>query len=132
VAASDHLSGAQFYHFKRGKAPGYNAVVAADNSGHVMGHMSWGPNDTRVQQLWVQPEQRHQGIATALWQHSQAVEPGLQHHTDRTDAGEGWARSAGGDVPARTDNTSEDVERRGAWAAGQHEERLQRGMFRRL
>lgn len=127
MSASDHL-GPQFYHYKRGKNPGYNAVVAADNSGKVRGHISWGPNDNRVQGVWVDPGARRQGIATGLWQHASSM--GAEHHTDRTDAGDAWAQSLGAVPRTENSNTSEDIEFRGEWAAGQHQERLDRGMFR--
>lgn len=124
------LSGAQFYHYRQGRSPGYNAVVAAVADSHVLGHLSWGPNDTRVQTVWVQRGYRRHGMATALWQHARTVEPELAHHTDRSDAGDAWVRSLHDAAPERTHNTvEENVERPGEFAQRAHEERLKAGRF---
>jgi hypothetical protein len=133
MATSTTSSDARFYHYRRGRSPGYNAVVAADPDSHVLGHLSWGPNGTKVQTVWVQPDRRRQGLATALWQHARAIEPELAHHTDRSDAGDAWVRSLRDGAPERTHNTVEgDVERRGEFAQRAHEERLKAGRFTSL
>ena len=118
----------EYHHVLQGREKGgYHAVVAA-HEGQVIGHLTWGPARTKIMQLWVHPQYRRHGVADALYQRSKWIEPGLQHHTDRTGAGDAWARSVSGDVPEHLDDTtSDDAERKGAWAARQFQERLDSG-----
>ena len=44
-----------------------------------------------VKDVWVDPEHRRKGIATALYR--KAKQLGMVHSTHRTDSGEAWAKS---------------------------------------
>lgn len=52
--------------------------------------------------IWVPPLLRGQGIATAMWHYAKrtAGVPSPKHSRARTDAGDGWAKSVGGKLPA--------------------------------
>jgi ribosomal protein S18 acetylase RimI-like enzyme len=118
----------EYYHVRQGREKGGYHAVAAAHEGQIIGHLTWGPGNTKIQQLWVHPQYRRHGVADALYQRSQWVEPGLRHHTDRTEAGNAWATAAGGELPEHLhDTTSQDAERRGAWAARQFQQRLDTG-----
>lgn len=118
----------EYWHIKQGREKGgYHAVAAAHN-GMIIGHVTWGPGDDRVRQLWVHPQYRRRGIADAIYARAKWVEPGLGHHPDRTPAGDAWAHAVDGEVPERlNDTTSEDADRKGQWTADQFQERLDSG-----
>jgi hypothetical protein len=118
----------EYYHVRQGREKGGYHVVAAAHQGQIIGHLTWGPGDDRIGQLWVHPQYRRHGVADAIYQRARWVEPGLRHHPDRTEAGEAWAASVSDDPGQRLhDTTSADAERKGAWAAKQLQERLDTG-----
>ena len=51
---------------------------------------------------------RH-GIGTGMWQYAQKAGLNPRHSDERTDEGDAWARSVGGKLPPRRDNTSSAV-----------------------
>ena len=55
----------------------------------------------RVMDIQVHPNFQRKGVATRLWRH--AHESGLspQHSSERTDAGDAWAKKVGGEIPPR-------------------------------
>ena len=118
----------EYHHIQQGKNPGFN-LVAASHQGKVVGHVSWGPNEAKVNNLWVHPDYRREGVASAIWHHARTIQPDLVHHPDRSDAGNAFAHSMTPDVAERK-NDSSDVtadERRGQWTANQMTERIQNG-----
>ena len=118
----------EYYHVLQGREKGGYHAVAAAHDGQIIGHLTWGPGRTKINRLWVHPQYRRHGVADALYQRSKWVEPGLQHHTDRTEAGDAWARSVSDEVPEHLDDTtSGDADRKGAWAASQFQQRLDSG-----
>ena len=125
----------EYHHLLQGKkmAHPFQSVMAADG-GTVVGHLSWGPGNPDVQSLWVHPDYRHRGIATALWGHAQALDRPPQHSLDRSDAGDAWARSVTPGVPDRKHSTStgEDLEQRGQASANVLTGRLQKGDDRHI
>lgn len=113
MAASDNVNNLQF----RYSAPemGFNyhsvdTVLRREGDRVTMARMSW--NSKRVLGIDVPPEFRRQGIATALWNegHRLASEnqrvPAPKHSSDRTPAGDAWARSVGGPLPRRSRKSS--------------------------
>lgn len=85
---------------------GFPVLRAVDKNGKVLGEMTLDTPDAQgnrvVRMVEVQPEVRRQGIAKALW--NLAQEKGLNpaHSTQRSAAGDAWARSVGGAVPKQS------------------------------
>jgi len=128
AGARGDLPELEYYHVRQGREKGGYHAVAAAHQGQVIGHLTWGPHDDRIGQLWVHPQYRRHGVADAIYQRARWVEPGLRHHPDRTEAGEAWAASVSDDPAERLhDTTSADAERKGAWTAQQLQERLDTG-----
>jgi GNAT superfamily N-acetyltransferase len=120
--------GVEYHHVKQGRNPGYN-LVAASHQDKVVGHMSWGPGQARVNQLWVRPDYRREGVASALWHHASTIQPDLVHHPDRSNAGNAFAHSVSPEAPERKHDSSDaaEDERRGDWTARQITERIRSG-----
>ena len=80
-------------------------VTAKAPAGNIAGTMTW--NHREVQSVDVVPDFRRQGVATAMWQegHRMAGEvksiPTPKHSSQRTNAGDAWAKSVGGRLPRR-------------------------------
>lgn len=53
--------------------------------------------NTDVKDVWVHPDHRRQGIASAMFRKAQKL--GMEHGTIRTDAGEAWAKTTPGYFP---------------------------------
>lgn len=72
-----------------------------------VGGIKWR-SDHEIDGLWVEPDYRRQGIATALYEKAQGHTEGkLKHSPYRTREGDAWARSVGGYLPpSYTDLTS--------------------------
>jgi len=79
--------------------------VTALSEGEPVGSMQWTARE--LQGVQVVPQHQRQGIATGLWNegHRLAEEhgriPSPKHSSDRTKAGDAWARSVGGRLPRR-------------------------------
>jgi len=80
-------------------------VLTARVGDEQVGKLRWSA--TSVRGIDVPEEHQRQGIATALWEHGQSLAaenpkiPAPKHSSDRTRAGDAWARSVGGRLPRR-------------------------------
>jgi GNAT superfamily N-acetyltransferase len=98
MAASDHLNGYQFTLDHDSKE------ITAMHGGRAIGSLDWistteGP---KVSSVAVSPDHRRQGVASAMYERaSQHAGQPLRHAVHRTDEGDAWARSVGGELPAR-------------------------------
>jgi GNAT superfamily N-acetyltransferase len=88
----------------------YHCSVHALKDLIVVGSLRWGveqdDDSAAVGALVVTPEYRRRGIATGLWAaaHAYAERYGLpapRHSEERSDDGDAWARSVGGELPPR-------------------------------
>jgi hypothetical protein len=108
MAAHEKLSGIQFQYqtVDLGESKPVHQVTAhAGPTGTSVGSMLWTSKELR--NVTVSPDQQRRGVATALWNegHRLAAEssgiPQPKHSSDRTKAGDAWARSVGGRLPRR-------------------------------
>jgi len=74
------------------------------------GYLVWDNDSGLVLDLWVRDDRQRLGVASALWEMAQRTaeangwhEP--LHAGDRTEDGDAWARSLGGELPDRTEAT---------------------------
>jgi hypothetical protein len=72
-----------------------------------LGMIMWHHKTGEIGNIAVSSEVRRQGVATSIYRHAQGVAsetrgvPSPRHSSDRTTAGEGWARSLGERLPRR-------------------------------
>ena len=100
------LNDIQFKHWTEdtGAAKPTHHVDAMSGQDRV-GRMSW--NHRSIRNIDVEPQSQRQGVATQMWQHGQSLAadtrsiPKPKHSADRTDQGDSWAKSVGGQVPRR-------------------------------
>lgn len=73
-------------------------VLTLTSGDAMVGQLSW--RNRVLQNVFVHPTFRRQGIARALWDEAN-VRSGLPitHSPDRTADGDAWAHAVGGDVP---------------------------------
>lgn len=86
---------------------GTHDIHATDPERYSMGFMQWSDKTGEVTHIAVLGDKRRQGVATALWNRAQelAAEKGItapRHSSKRTEAGDAWAKSVGGELPRRT------------------------------
>ena len=67
----------------------------------LIGHLVWEVSTGDIYKLWVQSAHRRKGYATELWNEAQQYEIKPKHSAWRTDSGEAWAISIGGELPPR-------------------------------
>jgi GNAT superfamily N-acetyltransferase len=84
---------------------GHHAITAHINT-EPIGRMTWAKATGKIAKVYVRPEHRRTGVATAMFHAAKdmAREQGLQepsHSQSRSDAGEGWVQSLGEQAPAR-------------------------------
>lgn len=109
MTASDSLSPHQF------RAGGRDYVVQADplqyrvvtatpvGNKRPVGRLSWfkdngGDNlDNKVADVFVHPSHRRRGLATAMFEHAQKINPDIQHSHARTPDGRAWTAALGED-----------------------------------
>ena len=108
MSASDHLS-KQFkdYTLKFKPAPEdddmANHAIIAQHKGRRVGKMEWDIGTGDIQNLEVHPRHQRKGIATAMWKYAQDISNhNVGHSPVRTDEGDKWAQSVGGDIPPRS------------------------------
>lgn len=108
MAASDNLS-KQFkdYTLKFKPAPEddnmANHKIIAQYKGRRVGRMEWDIGTGDIQGINVQPSHRRKGIATAMWNLAQDITGNnVGHSPVRSDEGDVWAKSVGGDIPPRS------------------------------
>jgi GNAT superfamily N-acetyltransferase len=79
-------------------------VLSDSKSGQLMSNMTLG-RDGEVMGLETHPKHQNKGLATKIWNtaHKNADNAGTKpKHSDlMTEAGEGWAKKVGGEMPAR-------------------------------
>jgi len=77
-----------------------------NESGEEVGYMMYGSNGY-VDDIYVHPEHRRRGVATAMWEHAKSLAakkqaPYPQHSDQRSLEGEAWSKSTGNDYePAK-------------------------------
>lgn len=107
MPANDHL-GPQFQFEKatpKSMDGSRNHVVRAMVNGEHAGAVLWNHKSGEVHNITVHPSYQRQGLATGLWHEAKRVAEQTRgvrsprHSPDRTDAGEGWARSLGERLP---------------------------------
>lgn len=64
----------------------------------------WDENG-EIQGMGVHPDHRRKGLATEMWQHALSAGVPIKHSPRRSDSGDAWARSVGGDLPDRTERS---------------------------
>lgn len=70
---------------RRGSAPITQSMVA---------RLAWRAETGEIENLWVHPSLRRQGVATRLWLAADPISGRLlKHSTWRTDDGDAWARA---------------------------------------
>jgi ribosomal protein S18 acetylase RimI-like enzyme len=87
-------------------ADGY---VTAEHPMHgYVGELLFLPSTGEILNVEVEPEFQRKGVATLMYNAAKAAGINLTHSEVRSDEGDGWARSIGGDLPVRL--TDEEVE----------------------
>ena len=107
VASKEHLNPRQFkysYHEDINE----HEIMAHDNSGQL-GRLLWNADDGEISHVYVGDKLRRRGIATDMWNeaHSEALYRGIidpEHSSRRSQEGDAWAKSIGGDIPELTDD----------------------------
>lgn len=80
---------------------GGHKVVASHPAHGTVGFFVVGGDGT-VGNIHVHPDLRRQGVATAMSREAEKAHGGpLKHSPYRTEAGEEWAKSYGGDLPPK-------------------------------
>ena len=106
MAADEHL-GVQFEYrpVETGGKPLHMVTAIAGPTGTEVGKLLW--NSREVRNITVDSDQQRRGVATGMWTEAQRIAaenariPAPKHSTDRTEAGDAWARSVGGRLPRR-------------------------------
>lgn len=95
MAASEHLSDLQF-HLQDNDVFG-GGSVSAHRGGEYAGELKWwyAPKGPTISEVYVSPEHRRQGVATAMYKHATEQGFNLIHNDRRTDSGEAWSQSLG-------------------------------------
>lgn len=82
-----------------------HTLTAHSDEGSEVGRLEWYPKSRTVKEVFVEPDYRRQGVATAMWKEAHRIAKetrGVQppkHSTRRTREGDLWARAVGGRVP---------------------------------
>lgn len=80
-------------------------LEARDEFDDYIGTMTWHPITGELKNIFVEPNWRRQGMATALWNQGKELSANTRgvvqpkHSPDRTDEGDLWAKSTGDRVP---------------------------------
>jgi hypothetical protein len=107
MAAHEKLSGLQFNYDTPdlGTSTTYHRVTAVHPTGGEVGTLMW--TNKRIANVVVRGDQQRRGVATSMWNEGQRLAsessriPAPKHSSDRTNAGDAWARSVGGRLPRR-------------------------------
>ncbi len=87
------------------------ATLIALEDQEPAGYLKWAvEGGGKIYDLWTRPDRRRRGVASLLWTVAGEVAaehgwPMPQHSGQRTEAGEAWARSMGGTLPALDERT---------------------------
>lgn len=109
MTASEHLSPMQFESFSDARG----GAISAMHQGREIGSIDWNTDQdvSRIGSVDVHRDYRRQGIATDLYHRAgEAAGRPLVHSHERTDAGNAWAHSVGGEIPERTAVVIRDAE----------------------
>ena len=97
---------------------GHHEIRAIHPEHGVIGRLEWlSKNNNRpghVTNVWVSAEHRRKGIATSMWRHAQQLHESGEfdsapHHSEnRTDKGDAFAKSVGGELPPRLSSSTGD------------------------
>ena len=102
MSADEHLSPTQFSAGGRDyvidKDPFQYRVVTATPVGNKkpVGRISWYSDkvddnlSNKVAEVFVEPRHRRRGLASAMYEHAQKVNPNIQHSHARTPDGRAW------------------------------------------
>ena len=103
------LSSIQFQYWRTPKGPTEGPVVEdnahiveASKDGNPIGKLVWSAKTREIRNIEVSDQYRRQGVATGMWNYAQSLDsPKPRHSSDRTDAGDAWARSVSSRLPKR-------------------------------
>jgi len=73
-------------------------AITAHSGGEEVGHLLIRM-DGVIDSVGVLPEHQRRGVATAMWNHAQALGLSPRHSSKRTEEGHAWAKKVGGEVP---------------------------------
>lgn len=76
----------------------YLRYTYRDGKGQMLGFLQIEPTG-EIAEVYVKPDHRRKGIATALYAHVRDLHPGIRHSPERTIDGQMWALSVGGVLP---------------------------------
>jgi hypothetical protein len=83
-------------------------IIAVDPTNQAeVGRLSWINEGGTIADIGVRPDYRRRGVATGMWNEAYRlndVDPDIvspTHSSNRTDEGDAWARSVGGELPER-------------------------------
>ena len=85
-------------------------IRAATPEGREIGRLRWWTVGGAVSDVAVSPNFRRRGVATGMWNEAyrlNAQDPDIvspSHSSSRTDEGDAWARSVGGELPERDED----------------------------
>lgn len=76
------------------------------DTGRSQGHLCWHPKTGELCDIFVEIRMRRKGIATTMWEAANKIakKDGIvapKHSSARTENGDVWAKSIGGNLPAR-------------------------------
>jgi len=112
-----NLSDVQFQYTHpgaKGQRPDTHTISASNASGWV-GHIDWNNRTGAISNIMTAHKMRGLGVATTLFDKANklSADTGIKapiHSSDRTDKGEAWAKSVGGDLPKRASYTGNEDE----------------------
>lgn len=77
-------------------------IVEASREGNPVGKLIWSAKTKEIRNIEVDSDHRRQGVATAMWNYANDLDvPKPKHSSDRTEAGDAWARSVSRRLPPR-------------------------------
>jgi ribosomal protein S18 acetylase RimI-like enzyme len=100
TGATEHHYQLQYQHYPmRINAP-HEIVAFEPGSNGIVGHLSWNNEDGQINEIHVDPDHRHKGLATRMYLMGKRVAAANPHiippvHSNevRTEAGDEWAKS---------------------------------------
>lgn len=107
MAAKDNLNNYQFrYLSDEALGERFHTVLAFVNHPEKneinYGRLEWDASTGKILNVHVKPEYRRRGIATGMYNYAQGLDVIKPAHSSwRTDAGDAWAKSVGGEIPPR-------------------------------
>lgn len=82
---------------------GEKLVQAHHSTDGLVGELEIG-NFKNVKDIRVAEAHQRKGIATNMWHYAHAQGLNPEHSEQRTDAGDAWARTVGGELPERDEH----------------------------